>query len=256
MIDLEVEGKLERQRGRNAFISSHTHNDAIEISHCRDPDSDLIVRINPFSQKTRSELNSLVQLNISYVMLPMIQSLEQVSQVVNIMKELHVPFKLLPLIEHIDGFNALASILDKHRHIKKVFFGLNDLSLSLNLPFVFQCIAENYIERGAQVCKEKGVDFGFGGVGMMDSEDVVAPELIVSEHARIGSSSTILSRSFRDKFNFLKSKDGAPSPAEAKSLKDEVGKLKHHYEHCATLSAGELLAKREKLDRAIHLVSH
>ena len=255
MVDLEVDGKRERQKSRNTFISSHDQNDVIEISNCNDTHSDLIVRINPFSTKTESELQQLARLNIDYVMLPMVQSLDHVSQTTRMMQTLDVQFGLLPLIEHIDGFNALASILDTHRHIEKVFFGLNDLSLSLNLPFLFQCISENYIDRASQVCKQRSVEFGFGGIGLLGGNHVISPKLLLSEHARIGSSSTILSRSLRTKFAFLQNKDCEPSSAEAKSFKNEVEKLKQYHRYCTTLPDAELLSERRRLDQRIQMAS-
>ncbi len=255
MVDLEIDGKRERQKNRNAFISSHDQNDATEISNCKDTHSDFIVRINPFSPRTESELRRLAHLKIDYVMLPMVKSLEQVSQTMSIMQNLGVQFGLLPLIEHIDGLNALASILDTHRHIKKVFFGLNDLSLSLNLPFLFQCLSDGYIDQGSRVCKKRGVDFGFGGIGLLGSNEVISPELILSEHARLGSSSTILSRSLRNKFAFLQSKDREPSPAEAKIFKHEVEKLKQYYRHCATLTDADLLLRRNEFNQTVRIAS-
>lgn len=230
MVDLESEGKVERQKSRNTFISTHNWDDILAVSESLSEGADLIVRINPYSERTKGELEKLKTASVSYIMLPMIKNLEHVTGLIRDMQEVGINAKVLPLIEHIEGLEALEEILDNVPEIKRVFFGLNDMSLSLKLPFLFQCLTEGYVEKGAAVCKARGIEFGFGGVGRVGSDTLVAPELILSEHARLGSNSVILSRAFCSGFEFLEAVEGKASPSDAELFVTEVTKVKKTYE--------------------------
>jgi len=236
MVDLEVEGKAERQKSRNTFISTHTINDVKVISKTlTDKKCSLIVRINPYSSKSESELKSLSENKIDYIMLPMIQRASDVNNILKIMDSLNMGPELIPLIEHINGLNSLTEIIDQNKVLKKIYFGLNDLSLSLNLPFMFQCLTEGYISKAAKICLDKKIEFGFGGIGLLDGDNAISAKKILLEHVFLKSKMAILSRSFKNNFDFLQNSSIQISSDDCVRFKNEVLKIKYLYSEYSSL---------------------
>lgn len=251
MVDLESEGKVERQKSRNTFISSHTWSDVEAVSRIISDKVNFMVRLNPCSERSLKELEKLSQTNATHVMQPMIRTAQDVETFLGYMNKVKAKFKLLPLIEHIDGLKALPEILKNTPDMKRVFFGLNDMSLSLKLPFLFQCITEGYMDEAAEVCKAGNVAFGFGGVGLMGQDVAVSPELIIAEHARLGSDSVILSRAFGGHFKFLDSTDGEPTETELDGFKLEVQKIKTKWTEFKSAEAEILKANHLSTKNAV-----
>lgn len=251
MVDLETHGKAERQKTSNAFLTNHTWSDVEDVSKSIDPKAEFIIRINPYSANTEIELNKVGIAEAATVMLPMVKNSEEVRITNELIKKLKLNLKLLPLIEHIDGFNNLEKILHENPYIEEIYFGLNDLSLSLKLPFLFQCINEGYIQEGSKLCKKKEVSFGFGGIGLLGGKDAIPPRLLISEHVKVGSDKVILSRAFRNQFNFLNSKDSKPSVVEAELLKKEIESLKYCYNSLCEQDKSELESNSLNLQNMI-----
>src|SRR5262249_4131738 len=70
-----------------------------------------------------------------------------------------------------------------------------DLHLSLGMDFLFEPLAEGFLDRMAETIKAAGKPFGFGGIAMMGSGEFPA-ERILGEHMRLGSTCVILSSRF------------------------------------------------------------
>ena len=72
-VDLEVNGKAERQAGRNTFISTHQLEDVGRIKSQLQR-SRLMVRVNPLHAGTPDELDAVLAQGADWVMLPMFQT--------------------------------------------------------------------------------------------------------------------------------------------------------------------------------------
>ena len=69
-VDLERNGKAERQAGRNTFISTHTLDDVGHVKAALQR-SRLMVRVNPLHPETDTEVNAVLAQGADLLMLPM-----------------------------------------------------------------------------------------------------------------------------------------------------------------------------------------
>ena len=192
-VDLEINGKMERQGHLNTVISKHTMSDVTSVSEAINR-SKLLVRINPYDeQHSVDEIDEVIERGADVIMLPMFTSADHVQAVQDIIKG---RCELYPLIETPD---ALADIdrLATITGISGYHFGLNDMHLALKLKFMFQVMLLPEFEYATQLLRQNQIMFGIGGVARVGTGTLPA-EVIIREHYRLGASRAILSRSFKD----------------------------------------------------------
>lgn len=117
---------------------------------------------------------------------------------------------------------AAMARLDKILQVKgidEIFIGLNDLHISMGLTFMFELLSDGLVEYIADKCNRDGMPFGFGGIARIGEGDLMSDD-ILAEHARLGSSSVILSRTF-------KGVQGVDANARPINLKEEVEKVRN-----------------------------
>ena len=240
MVDLEVEGKAERQPA-GSLISAHTFDD-ISAIRAAVPTAELIVRINPVGARTPHEIEEAITRGADFVMLPMVMDGAQMQQV-----KTHIAgrAKLIPLIEHITALNNAEAILDAGAD--EVYLGLNDLHLSLQQHFMFEPLAEGRVDAFAAHARSRGMAFGFGGVGKMGA-GLLPAEVIIGEHARLGSTRVIVSRAFDralETEGLTKDSDYIQGINEIKAAYSAAGLRSNHQvqaEHVATIRAIRTIA--------------
>ncbi|MCM1286183.1 MAG: HpcH/HpaI aldolase/citrate lyase family protein [Acetobacter sp.] len=191
-VDMEYIGKAERQGGMDTVQNHHTVEDVAKI-RCVLNKSELLVRVNPINSGSEKEINAVIDAGADIVMLPMWKSLQEVKEFINIVNG-RVKTMLL-----LENQNAVAIIDDVLQicGIDEIHIGLNDLHLSQHKKFLFELLADGTVEKLAGKILEAGIPFGFGGFGRV-GEGMLPAEYIVSEHYRLGSSISILSRAFCD----------------------------------------------------------
>ncbi len=191
MIDCESIGKLDRQKGKNAVFNSHNINDILNIERSKIR-SKFICRINPYNKFTFKEIDQVVDCNYDYIMLPMINNLENYFKII---KYIDKRIKVIPLIETSFSLIFLNYIL--HEDIDQVHFGLNDLSISFGTKNIFQILLSKIFINAIKESKKKCKIVGIGGIGLPENNnDKINPLDLIFEYKRIGSNSVILSRSF------------------------------------------------------------
>jgi hypothetical protein len=192
MIDLEIEGKSERQKGTNSLISTHTFDDILNVSKIIKK-SKIIVRINPLSNKSKEEINMVISCGADFIMVPMIKNANEVMRLHEIVDD-RVPTILL--LENKDAMNNIESIILNSK-ASLIHFGLNDLAISLKLEFMFETLTNGYLEYILQkaIKISPKLNFGIGGIGSI-GKGVIDSALLIKEHRRLGSKRVILSRSF------------------------------------------------------------
>ena len=190
MVDLETMGKKERQATRTTFISTHTSQDVAKIRAVV-KDSEFMVRINPMHFGSEDEINRVVDDGADIIMLPMITRMVQLDDFLHLLAGRAKP---LPLLETAYSMAHISDIVFDQR-IEEVFFGLNDLHLSLGLDFLFEPLALGIIDWMAGMTAACGKSFGFGGMAAIGHGELPA-ERILGEHMRMGSSCVILSSRF------------------------------------------------------------
>ena len=189
-IDLEVNGKQERQGHLDTLISQHSMGDIPLVKESIDQ-VELLVRLNPLHGNTQSEVDQAIELGADLLMLPMFQAAKELNTFSDMVRG---RVGIIPLVE---THNAM---LDMHNIVKvpglsEIYIGLNDLHLDMGLKFMFEPLASGMIDRTVETIKQSSLPFGFGGVARV-GEGFIPGELVLAEHVRLGSSSVILSRTF------------------------------------------------------------
>ena len=189
-IDLEVNGKEERQKNLDTVKSKHKISDIAPVKSVLTK-ADLIVRVNPIYDGSEDEINKVIEQGADIVMLPYFKTVEEVEKFINIVNK---RAKVCLLVETPEAVDKIDEILDLDG-IDEIHIGLNDLHLGYKMNFMFELLADGTVEKLCNKFKEKNIPYGFGGVSRVGTGTLPAEHIII-EHYRIGSQIVILSRSF------------------------------------------------------------
>jgi hypothetical protein len=240
MVDLEVLGKEARQRGRNMVMNGHRREDVARLRPAV-PTGGLMARVNPLHSDSRQEIDAVIAAGADYVMLPMFRFRAEVEQFISLMSG---RAKTVLLLETPEARSELDQILSV-AGIDEIHVGLNDLSLGLGMPFLFQVLAEGIIDEIAEKVRRAEIRFGFGGVGRMNG-DPLPGHLIIAEHKRVGSEMVILSRSFHGD-----SKTLAQFEQTGIDLQGEIAGLRAVEQRAAGRSQAQIERDRRVLQRKV-----
>lgn len=225
-VDLEKNGKKERQGHLDTLISSHAMSDVAAIKSVLSF-SELLVRVNPLHEGSQQEVDEAIESGADLLMLPMFRSADEVQLFVEMVKG---RAGVIPLLETYDAAESIEALV-KIPGISEIYIGLNDLHLDMKLRFMFEPLANGLVDQLVRVIADAGIPFGFGGIARV-GEGVIPGELVLAEHLRLGSSSVILSRTFHRK------SDGLQEFEANLNLKDEIKCL---------IDAGETLQARDSV---------
>lgn len=211
--DLEYIGKAERQAGINSVKS---HNEITMIPQIREvvTSSDLLVRTNPIHAYIKDEVEKCIHYGADILMLPMAMNHHDVEEYV---RYVDGRAKVCIMIETAAALARLDNILAVPG-VDEIFIGLNDMHLSMGLTFMFELLSGGLVEYAANKCKSVKIPFGFGGIARI-GEGLLPADYVLGEHIRLGSSSVILSRTF-------KGVEGVDANARIINLSEEVGKIR------------------------------
>ena len=189
-IDLETIGKEERQKGMNTVKSQHCIEDIKKIKPLLST-SQLMVRINPWNNNSKKEIESVINAGADLIMLPMWRTVKEVEEFI---KTVNYRCRTVLLLETKEAADCIGEIV-KCNGVDEIHIGLNDLHLSYNLTFMFELLSNGTVEKICNVIKKAGIQYGIGGIAKLGAGDLPA-EKIIMEHYRLGSTRAILSRSF------------------------------------------------------------
>lgn len=231
-VDLERNGKAERQAGRNTFISAHQMEDIAPVKAVL-RHAPLMVRVNPLHDGTVAEVNAVLAAGADLLMLPMFRTAAELARFSRIVAG------RCPLVPLLETHEALSSIADwvATPGLREVFVGLNDLHLSLGCAFMFEPLAQGHLDRVAALVHRQGLRFGFGGIARLD-EGLLPGRDVLAEHLRLGSQAVILSRTFRDA--------STPEPLDA-----QIGALRATESALALRSSAQVEGDRQRIHAAI-----
>ncbi len=191
-VDLERLGKLERQRGRRTWISTHTIDDLAAIGTALTR-ARLFARMNPLHAGSPGEVEATLEAGAAVLMLPMVVSPGEVATFVRLVDARARVILLVERREAIDRLRDLVAVDGVH----EIHLGLNDLALSLGLPNRWLVLASDIPTRVASCVLGAGLRFGLGGIGRVGDDTLpVSSDLIFAEYARTGASAALISRSF------------------------------------------------------------
>ncbi|MEL4420904.1 aldolase/citrate lyase family protein [Shewanella algae] len=194
-IDLEVEGKLERQGHLNTVISYHTVDDIPKVKAVLNK-AKLLVRVNPYNEKSKGEINKAIEYGADIIMLPMFKSEHEVKEVHKIIGN---RAEFIPLLETKSALDNIEKII-KLGLFKKIHIGLNDLHLDLKLDHMLDLLDNGIIDDLVLKLNSYGIDYGIGGVAAMDKGDVPG-NIVLRKYLALESKRVILSRAFHGNYN-------------------------------------------------------
>ncbi|ABN53848.1 MAG TPA: aldolase [Hungateiclostridium thermocellum] len=189
-VDLEINGKEERQGHLDTVISKHEISDVKKIKSVLKK-SKLLVRVNPIFEGSKDEIDSVIEYGADIVMLPFFKTKEEVNKFIG---HVNGRAKAMLLVETPEAVRNIDSILGESG-IDYIHIGLNDLHLGYRMKFMFEPLVDGTVEMLCKKIKQKSIPYGFGGIARLGT-GLLPAENILAEHYRLGSSMVILSRSF------------------------------------------------------------
>jgi 2-keto-3-deoxy-L-rhamnonate aldolase RhmA len=220
-IDLEINGKQERQGHLDTFISTHQMSDIAKVKSSLST-AEVLVRLNPLYDSTEHEIDEAIANGADILMLPMFRSAEEVHK---FSEYINGRVKFIPLIETKDAALNIKDIVQV-KGVTELFIGLNDLHIEYGYSFMFELLSDEVIDDLVDVITQSGLPFGFGGIARA-GEGAIPAEAVLAEHLRLGSTATILSRSFRKS-----GMDGNELQIEINKLKYVVNNLLERSQEC------------------------
>lgn len=195
MVDLEINGKIERQGNLNTVISRHLPESVYRVRERLDKTDkgEVLVRVNPLHSGSRCEVDKVIELGAQRLMLPMFRAREEVQTFIDLVGG-RLPVTLL--VETAGAYKALEEILEIDGEYD-VHIGLNDLHLDLGLTFMFELFTNGVVDNITSACRKAGRVFGIGGVAPVSKSAQLSPLDILSYHKYVGSNGVILSRDWR-----------------------------------------------------------
>lgn len=187
MVDLEILGKKERQKGLNTVVSSHSMKDISLVKESLTT-AMCLVRVNPIYERSIDEINEVINRGADIIMLPMFKTAGEVKIFVEAVDNRAKKYLLLETAQALVRVDDILEV----EGIDAIHIGLNDLSISMGLDFLYELVIGGVVEYLANRIRAKNIKFGFGGVSRLERG-----KLLLSEHYRLGSEMVILNRDFR-----------------------------------------------------------
>lgn len=194
MVDLEIIGKDARQGHLDTVISRHSLDDVGAIRSVL-TDAELLVRVNPWHAGSAAEVDAVIAAGAQRLMLPMFRHPDEVAAFLKCVNG-RVPTVLL--LETGAALARLPQIMQVPG-VEEIHIGLNDLHLEMQLDFMFELFPSGLLDHAAGLMRAANMPFGIGGVARLGG-GMLPAEMILSEHARLGSGAVILSRDFAQAF--------------------------------------------------------
>lgn len=239
--DLEWIGKNERQHGRNTVKSNNSIDDIPAVREVL-KESELLVRTNPIHAYSKEEIDKAISYGADVLMLPMVMDHHDVMHYVEMVDG---RAKVCIMIETAAAMARLDKILAVPG-VDEIFIGLNDLHISMGLTFMFELLSDGLVEYIADKCNKAGVPFGFGGIARIGEGDLPSDN-ILGEHVRLGSTSVILSRTFKGVV-------GVDKNARKIDLREEVEKVRRRMNEISMWTKDDYQANIKKISDSVDLI--
>lgn len=239
--DMEWIGKAERQHGRNTVKSNNKLEDIPAVRAVL-KESELLVRTNPIHAYSKTEIDKAIEFGADVLMLPMVIDQHDVEQYVEMVGG---RAKVCIMIETAAAMARLDKILAVPG-VDELFIGLNDMHISMGLTFMFELLSDGLVEYIADKCNKAGMPFGFGGIARIGEGDLPSDN-ILGEHVRLGSTSVILSRTFKGVV-------GVDKNARPIDLKEEVDKVRNRLNEISQWNEEQHKVNRKMIAEAVDVV--
>lgn len=192
-IDLDRNGKAERQAGQQSWISPHQIA-ALPLLRARLPHHCLFLRTNPLHARSRDEVEAALAAGADLLMLPNFQTLAEVAAFVGLVDGRAA---IVPLVERRAALPLIAAF--PALGITEIHFGLNDLALDFGVNNRLSLLLHPEIEAACAVADRVMQRFGVGGVASPNTIGLPVPAFnVIAQHGRLGSGGAMLARCFWD----------------------------------------------------------
>lgn len=192
-VDIERRGKAERQRTvANARISDHLLSDLREVAG-RVRQAMPFARLNALHDGTGEEVEEALACGATSLMLPFFRTTQEAARFVDLVAE---RAEVVLLVETATAVARLHEIVTLPG-VAEIMVGMNDLHLELKLCSPMEIAASDLLTWMADVTRDAGLRFGFGGVARPGTTGLpVSADLLLARHAQLGTRSAWIARSF------------------------------------------------------------
>jgi hypothetical protein len=186
IVDWEHVGKAERQRTADTEINQDTLTDLRGVRACTR--ARVICRINQFGAETSVEVEHAIDAGADEILLPMVRSVDQVRQVLDLVGQRCGVGILVETNQAIQLVEQLALL-----PLSRVYVGLNDLAIERRQSNIFNSLLDGSLDFIRQPFR---VPFGFGGLTLPENGFPIPCRLLIGEMARLNCTFSFLRRSF------------------------------------------------------------
>jgi hypothetical protein len=186
VVDWEHIGKEQRQSHTDTQINHDTLDDLQRVR--ASTEANIICRLNRHGATTVEEVEQAVGAGADEVLLPMVQTAEEVELVLDLASGRCGVGILIETVAAVALAEELASL-----PLSRVYVGLNDLAIERRTPGIFAAVADGTVGR---IRTPFRIPFGFGGLTLPDRGFPVPSRLLIGEMVRLGCDFSFLRRSF------------------------------------------------------------
>ncbi len=191
-LDLEILGKANRQKGLETWISKHKKEDLIELRKVIKR-AKLFCRTNPINQNSSTEIKSLINFGVEVLMLPMFTT---TSEVIKFIELVDCQAEVVLLLETAKALQEIKKIV-QIKGVTEIYFGFNDLSLSLGLANRHLALVSKEVEEAAKIITNASIKLGIGGLAQAKTTNLpITSDLHYAQFPRLGARGAIVSKSF------------------------------------------------------------
>ena len=186
IVDWENRGKSTRQAFADTQINHDTLDDLKRVR--KSTEAHVICRVNQWGPWTRLEIEDVIEAGANEILLPMVQTVEEVE---GVLKQVNGRCGVGILVETraaIDLAQNLGSL-----PLSLVYVGLNDLSIGRGTPNIFTPLVDGMLET---VRRFFPMPFGFGCLTLPELGTPIPCRLLIGEFARMDCQFSFLRRSF------------------------------------------------------------
>ena len=187
ILDFEQREKSERQAGFDTQINQHTLADLARVK--REIDLPIICRCDGVSADTPQQLEQILAYEPDEILVPMVQTLDEVDQVLNIVQGRCGVGVMIETVEAMTIMNTLNTY-----PLTRVYIGLNDLWISRQTAHLFVSLADGTIDKIRAAFTN--IPLGFGGLTLPEQGSPLRCYHLIYEMQRLGCSFSFLRRSF------------------------------------------------------------
>ena len=185
-LDLERDGKRQRQAGLATWVSPHDEADLPAVAAAL-RNARLFARVEPVCAGGAEQAARLAEGGVRVLMVPMFRSADEVRAVARAAPRAAI----VPLAETREALAIVDEVLAVDG-VSELHIGLNDLSLELGLRNRFAVLCHPAVERAATIARDAGARFGLGGLGRAGQTGLPVPaDLVYARHAQLGSTSAL-----------------------------------------------------------------